>query len=84
MLAEGKEIGTPTVTRDAIYITVQEFGLAAIDKHDGTVLWEKRQIANGAEAGETVALGPDGTIYWAVTATIDHPENCVLMALKKP
>ncbi|MCC6154718.1 MAG: PQQ-like beta-propeller repeat protein, partial [Candidatus Hydrogenedentes bacterium] len=81
---EGKEIGTPNVTRDAVYVTVQEFGLAAIDKRSGTLLWEKKQIRQGAEAGETVALGTDGTIYWAVTATIDHPENCVLMALKKP
>lgn len=81
---EGKEIGTPNVTRDAVYVTVQEFGLAALDKRSGTLLWEKKQIRQGAEAGETVALGPDGTIYWAVTASIDHPENCVLMALKKP
>ncbi|MCC6154642.1 MAG: sigma-70 family RNA polymerase sigma factor [Candidatus Hydrogenedentes bacterium] len=81
---EGKEIGTPNVTREAVYVTVQEFGLAALEKRTGTLLWEKKQIRQGAEAGETVALGADGTIYWAVTATIDHPENCVLMALKKP
>ncbi|MFO7973296.1 MAG: serine/threonine-protein kinase [Candidatus Hydrogenedentota bacterium] len=72
-------VGSPLVTRDAVYTVVAEpedGALVALDKHDGTELWRKQTAPDGV-----YALGGPEILYFAANSPSSHPDEAVIMAL---
>lgn len=84
-MSEGTGTGGLTLGRSALYFGLQGTGMVtALDKQDGSVLWEKKVGFNPESGGvfsEGCALSKEGILVFAVDGTEKHPNEATVGGL---